>query len=201
MNRRKAILFILIVLPFFLSLTYKEEAQASHTLELAGKVINFVILFGGLYFLLHKPVRNFLEAKAQNINRSIKEAKREREESEAKLKEVLSRLEGLSEEVLEIEKKAEREAQKEKERIAELTRKEGERLKNLTRIEIESLYQAGIQELKEYTAEIITNLALKKIQKSITPRSQTLLIDKSIEKLENIYEKPSSGQNIHTRVN
>ena len=61
------------------------------------------------------------------------------------------------------------------------------------RQEIEMLSSAGMKEIREYIANLVTEQAQERIIKRITPESQSLLIDKSIERLEQLYEKPSAG--------
>ncbi len=152
-------------------------------------MLNFLVLFGGLGFLLRKPLLSFLERRGQDINTTIKEAKKEREETEKKYKHVLGRLQKLKEELEEIRKGAEEEGQNRKESILQTAEKEAERIKNFARQEIEMFYQTKVRELKAQTAELATELAKANIRAKMTPERQSLLIDLSIDKLEDFYDK------------
>jgi hypothetical protein len=55
------------------------------------------------------------------------------------------------------------------------------------------LSSAGLRDIREYIANLVTAQAQERILKKLTPKSQSLLIDKSIERLEQLYEKPSAG--------
>ncbi len=59
--------------------------------------------------------------------------------------------------------------------------------------EIDLQLKAGMQELKEYTAELAATLAEARIKDKITAGEQSALIDKSIDKLAELYEKRTSG--------
>jgi F-type H+-transporting ATPase subunit b len=190
MNRENKVLIILLLLPFFLFFSpEEEESHASPLVGYLGKVLNFLVLFGGLGFLLRKPLMSFLENRGQDIDTTIKEAKKEREETEKKYKHALDRLEKLKEELEKIRKDAEEEGQKRKKSILQAAEKEAERIKNFARQEIEMFFQTKVSELKTQTAELATGLAIVNIKAKMTPERQSLLIDSSIEKLEDFYEK------------
>ncbi len=86
MNKQNKVLIILLLLPFFLFLSPEEESHASPLIGYLAKIFNFLVLFGGLGFMLRKPIKNFLESRGQEIDTSIKEAKKERKESEKNTK-------------------------------------------------------------------------------------------------------------------
>jgi len=192
MSQKKQMVLVLMVLPFCLFMSDEEESHSSNSLAFIGKVVNFVILFGGLAFLLYKPIRQFFEKRAQNIDGSIKEAHKEKKASEARLEKARRRLDNISKEIGEIKKMAESKGQEGSEEILRVTRSEAERIKQFTRQEIDALHHAGIKELREHTAEIVSALTLKRIQKKITSEDRVQFIDKSIERLEKVYERSSS---------
>jgi len=198
MGRR--VLIILLLLPFFVFMSSAEEEHSSNFMDFLGKTINFIILFGGLTYILFKPIRNFLEKRSQDIENSLKETEESKREAGQKLKEVKARLSGLENEIAKIKKEAELEGRREKERIIHLAQQEAERIKYFAKQEIEMLIHAGIQDLKVYTAELATTLAEKRIRKKMTSEDQSFLINKSIERLDKLYERSNSDKEIHSRV-
>ncbi len=188
MVRRKQIFLVLLLVPFFIFMASEEE-HSSNFMGFLGKLINFLVLIGALFYFLSKPIRNLLEKRATEIRQSMREAEDSRKEAEARLKEIRKRLSGLKDEIVKIKRETEVEGQKEKERIRELARSEAERLKLFTRQEIEMYTNACIKELREYTAELATQLAQERIRKKLTPETQSLLLDTSIARLEKLYEK------------
>jgi F-type H+-transporting ATPase subunit b len=198
MGHRKHIILVLGVLPLFIFAAHAEADHSSNSLAFVGKVVNFFVLFGGLAYLLRKPLKKFLKGRTQGIERSIDEARMSRREADKKLQEAETRLEKIADEIEKIKKEAETEGLREKEKIAQAAQLEAERIRELARHEVEMLTQMSTKKLKQYTAELATSLASEKIEKTITPADQSALIDKSIEKLEKLYEKSGSGKKVHT---
>ena len=190
MNTENKVLFILLLLPFFLFFSaVEEESHVSPLVGYLGKGLNFLVLFGGLGFFLRKPLLSFLERRRQDIDTTIKEVKVERLETEKKYRDSLDRLEKLQKELEEIRKAAEEEGQKRKESILQTAENESERIKNFARQEIELFTQTKVRELKAHTAELAAGLARANIKAKMTPERQSLFIDLSIDKLEDIYDK------------
>ncbi|MGD2294876.1 MAG: ATP synthase F0 subunit B [Candidatus Aminicenantes bacterium] len=187
---KKNPLVVLLVLPlfFFFSLE-EEEPHGTPVLDYVGKVINFLILFGGLGYLLRKPLRRFLEQREQDIDSTMKEAERERQEAEERSGQALDRLQRLEKEIEEIRKDAEEEGRRRKEKVVQAAEKEAERIKHFTNQEISMYYSAKVTELKATAAEQATALAKKNLEKRMTPEKQDYLIDLSIAKLEDLYER------------
>ena len=96
---RKKIILIVLVLPLFVFMSSDEEENSSSLIDFLGKTVNFIILFGGLTYLLYKPIRRFLEKRGQDIQSSLEEAADSRKDAEHKLKEIETRLAGLEKEI------------------------------------------------------------------------------------------------------
>lgn len=195
---RKNILFVLLLLPFLVFMATEEAEHSSGLVDFLGKTVNFILLFGGLTYLLYKPIKSFLEKRGQDIQSSLKKAEDSREEAERRLKEVEARLTGLQEEMKRIKEEGEAEGRKAKERTLQIAQKDSERIKHFASQEIDSIIRSGIRELKEYAAELATALAEEEIRRKMSPKLQSALIDKSIERLDKLYEKSDSGQEIHS---
>jgi len=186
---KRPVLIILLILPLFFSMTTDEVDHSSHSSDFIGKVINFIVLFGGLTFVLYKPLRKFLGERGEAIKDSIHQAKDKKKQAETELAEVNQRLITIKDEVVKIRSDAEKEGAEEKKRIISAARKEVERLKDLTSEEISFLTDTAVQELKEYTARLAISQAEERIKGRLTPRIQAGLIDRSIERLDNINEE------------
>lgn len=194
----KKIFLILFFVPFFLSMA-AGDGRPSAALEFIGKSINFIILFGGLAYLLAKPLRNFFEKRSQDVERSIKEAETSRREAELRLQETESRLQGLGEEIEKLRENAELEGRRIETKIAQIAEQEAERIRYFARQEVEMLFKAELRELRAYAAELAIKIAEERIRKKMTPRTQSLLINESIERLEELHEKSGPDQKIHPR--
>lgn len=197
---RRKIFLILLLLPFFISMVSADGEHSSNLRDFIGKTINFIVLFGGLAYFLFKPIRNFLQKRSEEIEQGLKEAEDAQREAELKLREAKARLATLEDEIEKLKKEAEIEGRKEKEKVIQLAQQEAERIKYFAKQEIEMLIRAGIQDLKQYTAELASALAEERIKKKMSPEDQSFFIDKSIEKLDELYEKSNSRKKIHSRV-
>lgn len=154
-----------------------------------GKIINFVLLFGGLFFLLRKPFLALLDKRTRTIERSLAEATEARAAAELQLEEARRKASTLEAEMARLKTEAEADGLKEKERIRELAGKEAERLRVLARLEIEAHLKAGVRELKAMTAELAAGLAEERLKSSLTDADQAVLIDKSIDRLKTLHEE------------
>ena len=166
------------------------SGQASATLDFLGKLVNFLLLFGGLFFVLRKPVKALLVKRTGDVGESIRQAEVDRTSSEAKAAESQAKLAGLANEVRALKAEAEAEGRRETERIAEAAKAEAERLKKLTRQELDAQLRRSVQELKAYAAARATDLARERIRGRLTPEIQAVLIEKSIDRLSRLHEEP-----------
>ena len=190
---RKHLLLLVLVLPLLMFMTEEEGHHESDPMAFVGKVVNFVVLFGGLGFLLYKPLTKYLTNRGREIDRTIRETRDARQSAEARLQETLTRLDELTGELAEIQQEAENRGKKEKESVIAASRVEAERLRELSKQEIGLVSQNVKRELREYAADLATEGARRRLLARMTPQVHTELIDKSIERLGHLYEKSGTG--------
>lgn len=165
------------------------SGHASATLDFLSKVINFLILFGGLAFVARKPVKAMLAKRTADVGENIRQAETGRTEAEARAESSRAKAAGLEDEVRGLKADADEAGHREAERIARAATEEAERLKKFTRQELEEQTRRSVGELKAYAAAKATDLARERIKKRLTPEIQAALIDKSIDKLSQLHEK------------
>ncbi|HPW16945.1 MAG TPA: hypothetical protein PLP83_01045 [Candidatus Aminicenantes bacterium] len=166
------------------------SGHASATLDFLGKLVNFLLLFGGLFLVLRKPVAALLAKRTGAVGEAIRRAGDDRAASEARAAEARDRLAGLEGRVRALKAEAEAEGRREAERIAAAARAEAERLKKLTRRELDDQVRRSVQGLKAFVAARATDLARERIRRRLTPETQAVLIDRSIDRLSRIHEEP-----------
>jgi F-type H+-transporting ATPase subunit b len=193
MTPRYRIALILIAIPLLLFMFSEEEHHPANSMDFVWKVANFLVLFGGLTFLLHKPIKKFLADRAVAIDRSLKEAKDSRRGAERTLEEGRKRLTQLSREISQMDEEASVVGEKEKAQILKEAQEDAVRIKEQAQLEIDMLSRLGVKELKEYAVSLAAEQALERIRKRITDQVHVDLIDKSIERLEKLHEKASFG--------
>lgn len=184
---------LLALLPFLVGFSSDQESHVSPLVDLLGKTINFVILFGGLAFLLAKPLRKYLAEISLSVEKTIRETAKARSEAEERLESLKGRLQSLEQEVRQIKLEGEKTGEREKERVLASARRESEKIKSFAAQEIEALSQSAQAELRKHAAEISISLARVNIERRLTPELHSRLIDESIVRLENLYGKTHSG--------
>ncbi len=147
------------------------------------KTVNTIILFAILYWLLRKPVSNFISNGIESIVNKFEKAKKEKEEALNLLKEAEKKLEEAKEEAQRIVSYAEEMAQREKEQIISDAKQTAERVIKMADEEIEKEACKAKEELKKFAVQKAIEIAEGRIKSSITPELNKKLIESSLEKL------------------
>lgn len=192
MQLKKLVAFSVLFGPLLLSAASPEESHGSALLEYLGKTVNFILLFGLLAFLLARPIRAFLAARAAQAKAEMEEAESSRREAEQKLADIGERLRRLDEEVSRLKGKGEAEGRAEAERILARARGEAEKLWAFARQEISHQVEDARRELRAYAAGLAVSLARSRIEKRLTAEVHARLIDASISDIGKLNEKSSS---------
>jgi F-type H+-transporting ATPase subunit b len=193
MREKRQALAVLALLPLFVFAETGEKSGPSGLAGFLGMTINFLILFGGLTFLLAKPIRAFLDSRVAEVRRSMDEASAARAAAEERLSSIRRRLSQLAEEAQKIRALGQAEGQKEKSGILEAAAREAEKVRQMTGEEIEARVQAARRELREFAAELAVSLARTRIERRLTPDLHARLIDESIATLGRRHEESHSG--------
>jgi F-type H+-transporting ATPase subunit b len=192
MNAKRAAVLLFLV-PLLLGMTTEEGAASEGGGSgMIGKIINSAILFGALFFFLRKPLSAMLVKKSTEIREALEEARSARVQSEARLAEAHVRVAALEEEVARMKEQAVAEGRAETDRIKSLAEKEADRIRSLAAQEVAVRLQAGVRELKAYTAALAAEIAEARIKGRLTEADQSDLIDRSIERLKTIHEESAT---------
>lgn len=143
-------------------------------------LFNLVLLFGILYFLLYKPVSDFMDKRAEayvRTKRETEETLAAAKEKDDALKEKLAASETLC---TEMKAAAQREAEEEKEKIVEKARREAEAIKS----------EAVILAKKE--KEEIVNSAQKELAASALAAAKKLVSDSTSESYDSFLAQAES---------
>ncbi len=187
------ILLLAISLPLAAGAAPTEEGDGSAVVDFLGKTVNFLLLFGALAFFLAKPARAFLQELILSIEKTITETQRARKLAEENLKAAKKRLAELGDEIEQIKKDGEAAGQAEKKRIMAQASQEGDRIRSFARQEISRHSQLAHRKLRKHAAELAVSLAKSRIEKRLTDKLHSRLIEKSIEGIGKLYEDSRSG--------
>ena len=164
----------------------------SAAMDFLGKVVNFLILFGGLALVLRKPVAAILAKRTADVREALRAAEASRSAAEGRRADSAARLSELEDEIGRMMSTAEDVARREKDRIAAQAEEEARRLRRFTEQAIDQQVRSGVRELKARAAEAATDLARERIRKRLTAEDQAALIDKSIDRLSRLHERPDA---------
>jgi F-type H+-transporting ATPase subunit b len=192
--RRIGGLILLAGLAAFAPAAYAAEGQAAEHGESSGegkagnlaawKWANFVVLAGGLGYLIGKNAGPFFAARSQQIRKDMVEAGDQRKEADARVAGVERRLADLGSEIAGLRAEAEREAQAETSRMAQRTTLEMAKVQAQAEQEIASAAKAARGELKRYAAQLAVGLAERKIRDRMTPAAQDALVEGFVRDLD-----------------
>lgn len=124
---------------------------------------NFVLLAGGLYLLLYKPVKNFMNSREQYYKDQEAESKRLVEQSEQLKKEYSDRIKNAENEIIELKKIAAKETKESTEKQLQEAKEEAKQIikhsKDLAKIERDRIVKEAHEQ--------VTKLALQATKKLI----------------------------------
>jgi F-type H+-transporting ATPase subunit b len=128
----------------------KESSEPPH--RLLYKVINFAILVGGLGYVLRRPLANFFSLRSASIQKALEDGRKALDASQAQLREVEKKLQGLEAEIAAFKAYAARELEAERQRLQKASAEEAARILEAARAQVDAALRAAKQDLKNYAA-------------------------------------------------
>ena len=160
----------------------EEKSEPPH--ELLYKTINFLILVGGLGYVLRKPMAEFLSSRSASIAKSLDEGRRALAASQERLGEVEAKLGRLATEIADFKEVARREMEAERLRIQQASTEEGARILESARAQISTAVRAARLELKGHAATKAVTLAEDLIRTRLDDPGQKRLVTQFASTLE-----------------
>jgi len=182
------IIFFLITVALFASV----EGEQTHHFDWSGflgSVINAVVLFGGLIYLLRKPIGELLYKRTLEVKTDIINRDKDLENRSNQLKELQNRIDKIEGEVQQIKDISRKNAEHEVKRIEELGKKECEKIELLTKKEIDVKIESSIRRLKSKIADLTVEHFRKDIISELNDKSHDKIIEKNIEISGEIIER------------
>ncbi len=147
------------------------------------KVANFILLAGGLGYLIHKKGGAFFGARSEQIRQAIDEAARLKGAADARLAAIEGRLADLGAEIEELRRKARQEAAAEGERVRARMRQDLEKVQAQAEREIASATRAARQRVRRYAAELAVGRAEGQIRAQMGVEVEEGLVASAIQEL------------------
>ena len=145
--------------------------------------LNFLLVFGGLGYLIAKNGPAFFGGRAAAISAALAQAAAAKAEAERQLQQAEEKLQRLGQEVAELRAAAQRESAADAERIRAATREETEKIARAARAEIEAAERAARMELKAIAAREAVERAKALLRNQITAETQATLFRSFVNSL------------------
>ena len=152
--------------------------------EQIWRVVNFVIMAGGVGYLIGKSAGPFFAARSKKIRQEIVQGEEARQEAERRAAEVDRRLANLEADIAGLRAESEREAERELERMRERTAAEIAKIQAHAEQEIAAAGKTARAELKRYAAELAIGLAERKIRSRMNAETQDGLVAGFVHELQ-----------------
>lgn len=153
-----------------------------------SRIANFLVLAGGLYYLLRRPLGEYLASRAVQIKADLVEADTTRQTATAELRDIDARMKALPAEVEAMAAQGRREVEAEQQRIRVAAATERERLLEQVRREVDQQWQAARRGLKQEVADLVIGIARLRISHEITDQDRARLLDRYVAQVKTAHE-------------
>ncbi len=153
------------------------EGLGINPIFLLSQIVNFLILFAGLYLLLWKPILKMLDQRKERIQQGLEDAQRAREERERAQAEFDKRVEEATQERERIIARAREEAQEERKAILAEAEQEAERRLIRAREEAQSEGERILEQLRGQVAVLAIAAANRLIGEALDEERQRRLVE------------------------
>lgn len=158
--------------------------SASMTLDTVFRWLNFLLVFGGIAYVVVKFGAPYFRARAAETAKSIEEASQSRAAAEREFQQAVHKLATIESAIEEERRTAVRESGSDRERIKALTLTEIEKISQAARAEIAAAERAGAQELRAIAARLATERAAALIREQLNDAAEEALFDAFVGELE-----------------
>jgi F0F1-type ATP synthase membrane subunit b/b' len=148
------------------------------------KWLNFLILAGGLGYMIGKNAGPFFANRSASIRKDLEDSLRQSKEAEARAAEVDRRLATLESQIASLRAESDQELKAGAARISQQTADELAKVQAHAAQEMASAGKQARSELKRYSAELAMGLAEQKVRARMTPGTQDGLVDSFVRDLK-----------------
>jgi F-type H+-transporting ATPase subunit b len=191
-SARRSALLLVFTLAFALPALAAVEGEGESNLFAGdlGNAIWTIVVFLALVFVLGKfawgPILDNLQKREDFIRGSLEEAKKAREQSEARLKEYEERLKEARAEATAIAEEGRRDAEVLRQRIEQEAREEGEKIRRRTLRDLDIAKETAVKELYELSGTLATHIASQIIRRELKAEDHQKLIEDAISEMERL---------------
>ena len=173
---RLALFLIVVAAAAFAQEEGKKEGGEPEPDVSMWKWANFLVLAGGLGYLIGKNAPPFFASRSKQIRKDMMDADEARQEADARAAAVDLKLANLQAEITALRAESQKEALAETERMTQHTAAEIAKIQAHAEQEIVAAGKAARADLKRHAAELAIGLAEQKLRARMTPDAQDALV-------------------------
>jgi F-type H+-transporting ATPase subunit b len=149
------------------------------------RCLNFAIVFGGLGYVLAKPLRKGLGERRAKLIETLQQANRARQSAEAKVAEYERKLADSDREIAELLAQAKEENSRERVSILAEAQAAADTVGKEARQCADREIERARQELRAETAQMAISMAEERLRQEITSEDRARLMTENLQQMEN----------------
>jgi F-type H+-transporting ATPase subunit b len=146
--------------------------------------LSFLVLLWLLSKYFYAPLSEFLDKRAKQVKGIIDEAKSDQQQARENLDLSKQRLDKVRDDILQLKKEADLQADHHRRSIIEEAKKEAEHIVSRSKEEIEKQAREASEEIRKQVGSISVDIARKIIQKELNHKDHEKIIHESIDRLK-----------------
>ncbi|MES1256048.1 MAG: F0F1 ATP synthase subunit B [Acidobacteriota bacterium] len=147
-------------------------------------LVVFVLVVLVLGKFAWRPILSLLQQREDFIHQALTDAKRDREDAEARLQEMAAKLQAAQGEALHIIEEARRDAERLREELKQKARTEADQMVRNAERQIQLDTTRALQQIRKEAVDISVAIATKIVQRNITREDNERLIDDTLKQME-----------------
>ncbi|MEG1513438.1 MAG: F0F1 ATP synthase subunit B [Clostridia bacterium] len=148
-----------------------------------GHTINALILLVAMYFLLYKPVRKFMNARADKINGQLDDAQKTQAQAQAALAQSQDVLSGTDHEIAQRLADEQKRLQVQRNNMLSDAKAEGDRIMAKARKEADMLLKNAHETMQRQAADLAIEIASKVLEREVCAADHEQMIADFLKKV------------------
>lgn len=162
------------------------EALAFNIWTFLFQTINVLVVLGGLYLILWKPLKKTLASRGEKIEGDLREAASAREKADELLASYQQQLNQAQQEAQNILQRANEMAEVTRSEIVAQAKEEAARALEQARLELEKEKRSAIAAIRSQTADLVVAAASKVLARTLTSEDQEHLLQEALAEVERL---------------
>ena len=150
----------------------------------AVSLVNLAIFLGIIIYFAGPKIQDYFRDRAERLQSEIKEAKRLREEAQAKLDEYQSRLDKLEDERQQLMDDYHKQGEREKEKLVADAKRQIEKMRNDAELVIKQEVRRAVASIEQQAVDLAVDVARKSLEKKVDGRVQNELVSQYVDDLK-----------------